>query len=80
MSETDEEVIWATSTTGDDFQCVHVDDWREAKKRIAELEASLSGIVNNWHEFAEMMIEYKTDYGLSERIDAASKLLREAKK
>ena len=40
----DEEVIWATSTTGDDFQCVHVDDWREAKARIAVLEAALRDI------------------------------------
>ena len=35
----DDAVIWATSMTGEDFQCVHVDDWRIAQARIAELEA-----------------------------------------
>jgi hypothetical protein len=30
-----DEVIWATSTTGEDFQCVHVADWREAQVRIS---------------------------------------------
>ena len=38
----DEEVIWATSTTGDDFQCVHVADWLKARDRNAELEATLA--------------------------------------
>lgn len=47
-TEPDEEVIWATSTTGDDFQCVHVDDWREARKRIAALELAL-GIIANFN-------------------------------
>ena len=42
MSDDGDEVIWATSTTGDDFRCVHVDDWRIAKARIAELEAALT--------------------------------------
>jgi hypothetical protein len=37
----DNEVIWATSTTGEDFQCVHVDAWRAAQTRVAELEAAL---------------------------------------
>jgi DNA-binding LacI/PurR family transcriptional regulator len=34
-------VIWATSTTGEDFQCVHVDDWQAARARIDALEALL---------------------------------------
>ena len=56
-------------------------------KRIAELNASMRhalkieeamrGIINHWNEFAEMMIENKTDYGLGERIDAASKLIKQ---
>lgn len=42
-----EEVIWATSMTGDDFRCVHADDWRIAQVRIAELEAALRKIVEH---------------------------------
>lgn len=41
LPKADDEVIWATSTTGEDFQCVHVDAWREAKMRVAELEAAI---------------------------------------
>ena len=44
----DDEVIWATSTTGEDFQCVHVDAWREAMARIAELEAVARRTVDWW--------------------------------
>lgn len=29
-----DEVIWATSTTGDDFQCVHVRDWESARSDV----------------------------------------------
>ena len=45
-------------------------------QRIAELETALRGIVDHWYEFAEMMIEDKTDYGLGERIDAVAKLVK----
>jgi hypothetical protein len=66
----------------------HVDGekHRAALARIAELEAALRhatkietalrGIIGHWYEFAEMMIENKTDYGLGERIDAAAKLVK----
>ena len=40
------EVIWATSTTGEDFQCVHHDDWRIAQERIAKLEAALRALLD----------------------------------
>jgi hypothetical protein len=53
--------------------------------RIAELEASmrhaakiedaLRGIIHHWNEFGEMM-GVKDDYGFSERLDAAEKLIR----
>jgi hypothetical protein len=37
----DDEVMWAQSLTGDDFQCVHVDAWNEAKDEIAKLKAEI---------------------------------------
>ncbi len=43
-AEVDKEVIWATSTTGEDFQCVHVGAWRESRERIVELEAALDDL------------------------------------
>ena len=46
MSTDGDEVIWATSTTGDDFQCVHVRDWEIAQRRIAELEATVNALKN----------------------------------
>ena len=48
----------------------------EAAARIEALEAALSGIINHWNEFGEMMFANKDDYGLSERLDAAAKLIR----
>jgi hypothetical protein len=41
MSEFDEEVMWAVSGTGDDFQCVHVDFAREQQAEIKRLRSSL---------------------------------------
>ena len=53
-----EEVIWATAGTGDDFQCVHADDWRIAQKRIAELEAALREAIEGWEDGANYKGEY----------------------
>jgi hypothetical protein len=36
---------------------------------------AIRGIVNHWNEFSEMM-GVKDDYGFSERLDAAEKLIR----
>lgn len=50
-------------------------------KRIAELEAALRGVVGHWREFSDMMFANTLgpvdDYGMSERIDAVAKLIRE---
>lgn len=51
----------------------------EAAARIEALEAALSGIVNHWNEFGEMM-QCKYDYGFGERLDAATRLLAMAPK
>jgi hypothetical protein len=40
-----------------------------------ELYRALSGIVEHWYEFGDMMISNQTDYGLEERIASAAKLL-----
>lgn len=45
------------------------------RARIAELEMSLRVIVNHWDEFGNMM-GITDDYGMSERMDAADKLIR----
>jgi len=45
------------------------------RARIADLEAALRGIIHHWNEFGEMM-GVKDDYGFSERLDAAEKLIR----
>jgi hypothetical protein len=54
-----------------------------ARERIDELVAererlriALDGIIDHWWEFGDMMIENKDDYGFSERIDLASKLVK----
>ena len=44
MTKADDEVIWATSMTGEDFQCVHVDAWREQCDFIDELQQKLDEI------------------------------------
>lgn len=36
----DVDVIWANSTTGDDFKCVHVDDALALARKIIELESA----------------------------------------
>ena len=55
-------------------------DWQRValahEKRIAELETALRGIIDHWNEFGYMMRENNDDYGLSERMDAAEKLLK----
>ncbi len=38
------EIIWADSTTGDSFECVHVDFAREQEAEIKRLLAALSAI------------------------------------
>ena len=61
----DEEVIWAESTTGDSFQCVHVDDWLTARARIVELEAFIAKmrddmfVSNGWRSAAQQVLERK---------------------
>ena len=45
-------------------------------QRAERLEAMLIGIVDHWWEFGDMMIENKDDYGFSERIDLAAKLVK----
>ena len=60
-------------------------DFEKAMKVIAGLEASmrhaqkiedaLRGIIRHWNEFGDMM-GVKDDYGFSERLDAAEKLVR----
>ncbi len=44
-----------------------------------KLELSLRGIVNHWREFGDMIVlnnaVNKDDYGMSERIEAAAKLV-----
>lgn len=47
----------------------------EAANTLEQFRRSLRGIVDHWNEFGTMMVENKTDYGLSERIDEAEKLL-----
>jgi len=44
MSNFDDEVMWAVSGTGDDFQCVHVDFAREQQAEIERLRAALEDI------------------------------------
>lgn len=55
MSALDEEIIWAISTTGEEFQCVHVDFakelWRDVQRYrwlrehgAWETEAFLNGL------------------------------------
>lgn len=39
MEDFKKEVIWAESTTGEDFQCVHVDYAREMRAEIERLRA-----------------------------------------
>lgn len=54
------------------------DRWHDAEAsrlRIAVLEAALRSIIGHWWEFGEMMLTHQTDYGLSERMDAAAKLV-----
>lgn len=46
-----------------------------AAARIEALESHLSGIVENWYEFGEMMVKNQTDYGLEERMSFASDFL-----
>lgn len=49
------------------------------KRRIAELENALRGVVRHWREFGGMMIYNnavnRDDYGMDERIEAAAKLI-----
>lgn len=52
------------------------DELRVRAERIERLEATLTGIVDHWWEFGDMMIENKDDYGFSERIDLAAKLVK----
>ncbi len=40
-----------------------------------QMRDALRGIINHWNEFGEMM-GVKDDYGFSERLDAAEKLVR----
>lgn len=40
----DEDILWATATTGDDFQCVHVDTAREMASEIERLDGALRRI------------------------------------
>lgn len=41
-----EEIIWSISTTGEEFQCVHVDFAREQQAEIARLTAELTDLGN----------------------------------
>jgi hypothetical protein len=49
-------------------------------QRAERLEAVLTGIVDHWWEFGDMIVfnnvENKDDYGFSERIDIAAKLVK----
>ena len=59
-------------------------DWaartRVVADRMERLEAVLTGIVDHWWEFGDMIVfnnvENKDDYGFSERIDLAAKLVK----
>lgn len=48
--------------------------------RVLDLERALAGVVNHWNEFGDMIVlnnaVNKDDYGMSERIDAVSKLIK----
>ena len=48
---------------------------RDRTLRGNTLHAALSGIVDHWWEFGEMMVNNHDDYGFDERIDAAAKLV-----
>jgi hypothetical protein len=42
MADIEKEIIWATSTTGEEFQCVHVDFAREQAAEIDRLTNELA--------------------------------------
>lgn len=49
------EVIWAESTTGDEFQCVHVDFARQQQKLIWALEAEKRNLEGERDEYKRGM-------------------------
>lgn len=46
MAEIDSEIMWATSTTGEDFQCVHVDFAREQQAEIDRLRRGIPCLIS----------------------------------
>ena len=49
-------------------------DLEASMRHAVKIEAELRGIIRHWDEFGEMM-GVRDDYGLSERMDAARKLI-----
>lgn len=46
MHRLEREVMWAVSGSGEDFQCLHVDDARELFAEIERLRAALKAILD----------------------------------
>ena len=77
-SFTDELRAWKETATMSDDARRKVWLMHTAAARIETLESHLRGIVNNWYEFGQMMLENKADYGLDERISHAHELLKDS--
>lgn len=57
MSRLDQEIMWATSGTGEDFQCVHVDFAREQEAEIERLTAYQNETAKAWTKLTESQEE-----------------------